>query len=283
VKKSKALLFQPFPLLGKKRSYRNAVFVGLFVTVFLIVFKPFGLEPTLTKAILFGVVTVCALVLCTFLVSLTSFYDEDSWKVYHQLLYYAFLLPVVGFANFLISDLPFTWGSFIEMVGSIMLIGIIPISASVFGKYFIQLKKNLRQAQQLTNELGAGEKKEAGNVTLVSENGKDNISLNLSQLLAIKSEDNYVDIFFEKDSLPAKSLLRNTLQNIEAQISNPRFFRCHRSWLVNMERVEKISGNSGGYLLVLPLLDEPVPVSRLRNADLKQRIGLDKGIPRSAG
>ncbi|WP_319802323.1 LytTR family DNA-binding domain-containing protein [Flavobacterium sp. N1736] len=58
-------------------------------------------------------------------------------------------------------------------------------------------------------------------------------------------------------------LKRISLTQFEKQIAHyPHFFRCHRTYLVNMFKIEKVSGNSQGYLLSFHNTDAKVPVSR---------------------
>ncbi len=56
---------------------------------------------------------------------------------------------------------------------------------------------------------------------------------------------------------------RISLIQFENQLSAyPNIFRCHRAYLVNMFKIEKVTGNSQGYLLSFRESDLKVPVSR---------------------
>jgi DNA-binding LytR/AlgR family response regulator len=50
------------------------------------------------------------------------------------------------------------------------------------------------------------------------------------------------------------------------------FFRCHRSYIVNMDKVTKVKGNSQGYRLCFNELHDTVPVARKMNEELKRKI-----------
>ena len=66
-----------------------------------------------------------------------------------------------------------------------------------------------------------------------------------------------------KDNRPASKLLRLTMKQAEATVaSTPFIVRCHRAFLVNLQRVTKVEGNSQGYRLRLEGCAGEVPVSR---------------------
>lgn len=100
-------------------------------------------------------------------------------------------------------------------------------------------------------------------VELFSENRSEKINLSSQQLILIQSADNYVEIFFKEDDQIQKTLVRNTLKNIEEQLkNNSNIIRCHRTFIVNIKYVTKLTGNYQGFRLKLPDLDTEVPVSR---------------------
>ena len=74
---------------------------------------------------------------------------------------------------------------------------------------------------------------------------------------------NYVTVWFlDNDSLQ-KEVLRATVSSIEEQLSDCAVIRCHRSYLVNVDAVEKVTGNAQGLRLKLSgITQEEVPVSR---------------------
>ncbi|MCA1751378.1 MAG: LytTR family transcriptional regulator, partial [Flavobacteriales bacterium] len=96
-------------------------------------------------------------------------------------------------------------------------------------------------------------------------------------LLAIEAADNYVKLHLDPESADAAGnpfrkteLLRLPLSAAEEALSaRPAFFRCHRSWLVNLDRLENVEGNARGYRLHLEGMKGSVPVSRSRIPDFQ--------------
>ena len=72
-----------------------------------------------------------------------------------------------------------------------------------------------------------------------------------------------MNIIYQKNEASAieNELIRATLKNVEKNVSNP-FLRIHRSYLVNLNHVYKISGNSQGMQLFIKSTEESLPVSR---------------------
>ncbi len=98
-------------------------------------------------------------------------------------------------------------------------------------------------------------------VALSSQSNSDSLLLETERLVLLKSEDNYTTVFYRTENGVKKKLLRGSLTSFEKQLSYP-LFRCHRSFIVNLEAVESSEGNSQGYSLTLADVPMKVTVSR---------------------
>jgi len=66
-----------------------------------------------------------------------------------------------------------------------------------------------------------------------------------------------------------------SLQELEERFATHNFFRCHRGYLVNLDKIKEISPwFSGGYVLKLDGFSAEVPVSRKQAREFKLRVGL---------
>lgn len=100
-------------------------------------------------------------------------------------------------------------------------------------------------------------------ILLFSENKAEKLKLDNSGIYFIKASDNYVEIYFQQNNHIQKKLLRNTLKNIESQLSEHKnYVRCHRTFIVNLIHVNKISKNYKGSFLKILNTEEEIPVSR---------------------
>ena len=100
-----------------------------------------------------------------------------------------------------------------------------------------------------------------------------NFVLQVSDIAAIRSADNYVEIIYlENDTLKSK-LLRNTLKNIEQQLKPyPNFIRSHRTSIVNAQYISKLYRDGNNYSLIINGFNEQIPVSRQYLLKLKESI-----------
>ena len=273
-------LSDPYPYCPNlKKSLFRALLISLFVVAFLAFFQPFELSQANSKyKILFiagyGAVNFLVLLFNTVLEHLVvpGLFKERSWKVYKEILWVAWILFTIGLGNFLYTKLVFNfpesylWG-FLQFQLYTLAVGIFPIIVIVISNYNKQLRKNLELASRMNDDLRNAEdpmEDEQNDITINAENQKDSLQLSVKDLLFIQSEGNYISIFHKVEKEIRRSVLRNTLKNIEKEVaaSSPPLFKTHRSYIVNLDLVEKIKGNSQGLQLYLPELDDFVPVSR---------------------
>jgi len=112
-------------------------------------------------------------------------------------------------------------------------------------------------------------------LTLKGENKGDKLQITLSQLLFIKSADNYCELAILKDSKVSHQLLRSSLTSILKQLPDKSLVqRCHRSYAVNLALVELSTGNAGGLKLVMKPMGLTVPVSRTYVETIKEALSL---------
>jgi DNA-binding LytR/AlgR family response regulator len=110
-------------------------------------------------------------------------------------------------------------------------------------------------------------------VVLQGEGLKERLELPPGDILYIRSSDNYVQVFFRAEGAIRSPLLRSSVKNIEQQLpASSSFFRCHRLFLVNLDLVERVSGNAQGLRLHLRGVEDPVPVSRSLTHTVKERL-----------
>ena len=67
----------------------------------------------------------------------------------------------------------------------------------------------------------------------------------------------------KKKRLYGQTLIRNSIKSIEEQlIIFKNIIRCHRSYIVNLDMVSKMSGNARNFNLHIEKLGFKIPVSR---------------------
>lgn len=95
------------------------------------------------------------------------------------------------------------------------------------------------------------------------EKGILRLSVKKENLLYLESSDNYVNIYYQNKEKISKFLLRNTMKKMEELFQNAEIIRCHRSYMVNFEKVKIIRKDKDGLQLELDLQSAiDIPVSR---------------------
>jgi len=100
-------------------------------------------------------------------------------------------------------------------------------------------------------------------IEFVSDSSNENVSFQLSEIILLKSADNYVEIIYREGTEIKRSMIRSTLKNTEVQLKPySSFIRCHRTVIVNSTYIQKINFKIGNYSLSLKEYEEEIPISR---------------------
>lgn len=270
------ILRQPYPFPHKSVgvSLRKSLVEGAGVALFFIVFQPFGLNEWQHPQKLWvligfgGIVSICTAFNRSILPAIfPKFFNEQKWVVWKEIADVLFLLALITCANMFYSKLffhylPLTPIGFIAMFFIVALVGLIPISFGVMSNYIYQLKKYNQTIVVQPSETIKPEEKTIIPIKLIAENEKDIVEITSDDLFFIESSDNYSTVFYQNDKSLQKELLRSSLTRLEGQINLPNIVRCHRSYIVNLDKVEKVTGNAQGYKLHLKSSELTVPVAR---------------------
>lgn len=281
------LLNQPYPCEEPvRRRWLKAFWIGAFVGLFLLIFQPFGLivwktPYKIAKILGFGLISflVTAGINLTMPFLFPKYFSNERWTVGREILWITVHISLIGLTNFFY--LQWLIGTSIympDLAGMIVvtfIIGLFPSAASVMVNYIIRLRKYSQAASELPvrehPENRISEK--PGDdvlITLTAENEKDRLSIPAPDLLYIESSDNYSTVVYLNDGQVVKTLLRSSLSRLETQLvrNNSTIVRCHRSFVVNLENVEKVTGNAQGYKLHLQNGLFQLPVARKYNDTL---------------
>ena len=103
-----------------------------------------------------------------------------------------------------------------------------------------------------------------GLVRFHDENKKLKFVIAPSALFYIKSEENYVRIFYEENRKLRSYVLRNSMKTIEELTYQHGMRRCHRSYILNPAHVKVLKKEPDGVILAEMDFDgiDPIPVSK---------------------
>ncbi|MEM9933517.1 MAG: LytTR family DNA-binding domain-containing protein [Bacteroidota bacterium] len=242
---------------------------GLFIAGFLWFFKPFDLNIlayTHTEVLFFGIITSAVFLLFQVVLPnlLPTIFSENKWRVWHQLCFYAMALFIIATLNGLyinyLNELDFSWQNYIWIIIRTMVLGIFPIGFYVLFSHNQKLKRNTTTAQQLETWI----EEDKGSVTdrahhIHTQLKEEAFVLQENTFLYANASGNYLYVYTTEGK---RSIHRITLQSFQQQLSSAYLIRCHRSYLVNLQQVDSISGNAQGLSLHLRYLNVAIPVSR---------------------
>jgi DNA-binding LytR/AlgR family response regulator len=291
-------LKQPYPInLHWGSLIKGGSLGGVFVTFFLVVFKPFSSYEGLSQvqifwiSLQFGLVTVAwTLVWSIFIKALPNIFTEEGWTVWREIVFHVFFIMGIGTFNMIYASNAFnyglSWHIFWQWQWITLSIGIFPMVLSVMYKQIKWMKQYSLEAANLSAQVATKENLPfntyedplktliaSQKLTLIGENLNETLSILPEQLVYISAADNYVQIFYLENKQVKSKMLRATLRKIEdALVDYAQFYRCHRTFLVNLQKVQRISGNAQGYKLHLQDVEVTLPVSRSLNEEIQQKI-----------
>ena len=280
--------------LLKKKYPQNYViknpFIGTFILLlicigFIIIYKPLGLSKSrflgyeLTMVVYFFVLLGPLIGVIKILKSTNYFSDAKEWTLIKEIISILIILFVMGigayFAAFLLENPENRWNlsTFFDSLLKVFKIGIVPLLFFTFIKYPYLITTDIVQ-NYTPNPLSPADTEEL--IHIISQLKKEELSFYPSQLIYAESDGNYVVFYLEMDNQLKKRIVRNSISNVEQQLSTFTFImRTHRAFIINMNKIKTKKGNSLGYHLLLLGTDAEIPVSRQKTRDfdrlLKQR------------
>lgn len=283
----RVFLRQPFPFyISLTRILFFSFTIGLFVSVFLLIFKPFGSGEYILEGrtwILWGYGFVTFLILLVDMLVwpavFPGFFNETKWNVAKGIGFQFWHIISIGTANLLYAA--FVGEKEIRLLAvpgyllQALAVGFFPITIGIFSIQSILLKKHAESTKRLNDNILALESRTAEPeknpqiVAFSSEGGKEEVEIRLQDLLFIKSADNYVEIYRSENDKIKRIFLRSSLKRIEQDLKDhPFLFKCHRAFLVNIKNISRVAGNSQGYQLIFKGIEYAIPVSRYTSKNL---------------
>jgi hypothetical protein len=280
-------LKKPLPFqLSLQSRFLAAASVSLFVFMFLWVFKPFGISGfsgNITAVCAgYGIVTFISMlaVSVAFPVFFPGLFFEEKWTVSREIIYTLAIITVITAGNVFYSS--WIWNTrlsvpdFVNFGIITIAVAVIPVAVISLVKQNILLRRNLKSAARISENLYHKERltsKIGELITIPAGNTRDDFRVEAGNLLYIKAADNYVEAFYVDNQEVKSRLVRATLRNTQSNLKKySQFYRCHRTYIVNLEKIVRVTGNAQGYKLILEKCDEVIPVARSMNQEITMRL-----------
>ncbi len=282
------LLRSPYPTLYQR--WKAVVIPAVIIFFILYTLQPFGISRIEGNKLV--VVAGSALVaagasgIFTYLLPalFPSYYKEQNWTVGKYLLNLFWLLLLIAIGIWAYQS----WLMGIWLGGRLLLLSFcwVMVLAPFPAVYFLLwnrnllLTRNLREAMEMNlylsrkvrvedkaedKKFSDAEKGISSELLIFSGGTKERLEVEADYFCYAEAEGNYVNVVYcpVKGGRAVQKLLRVTMKQAEEAIAaSSHIIRCHRAFLVNMQRVARVDGNSQGYRLQLEGCKEEVPVSR---------------------
>lgn len=260
-------------LYEKKNSITLILFTALFALLFINLFQPFGSRnwyPGVSDVKYFAFSSL--IILTGMLVVVISRVILAYRSKRHSIFYWHYGLWILAeivamsifytlFAQFFPKDgvIRDISDSFRQSLYNTALVLLLPYAISWL---YFSWKEKSTLLEHLVQEKGV----DAATKTMISfrdEKGELKISIVTENLLFIESADNYTTLHYLNKSKQSHYLLRNSLKRLEEPLTDTSLVRCHRSYMVNMDKVKILKKVSGGIMLELDEENTPdIPVSK---------------------
>ncbi len=281
-------LSQPYPIYdSSKRRWIIILGMGFFVYLFLLFFRPFGLNTIPSEAlhfILIGYGLICSSILFIDLIVIPflfpSIFKEEKWTVGKEIIYILWNISTIGLGNAFYThwqwNVNFTIQWLLNFQFMTLMVAGLPVFALVLIKQITLLRKILKETHLLNQTMNHKKRLDAFQEEMIlisAENPRDNLMIRAYDLMYINAADNYIEVHYLENGSMKKKLIRSSLKNARNDLrAYTAFYRCHRAWIVNLDMVKSITGNSQGYRLLIENSELQIPVSRNLNLEIGQRL-----------
>lgn len=255
----------PGYLLEKNRLVGTVTFSVLFALIFLNLYIPFsdtawfGLGNSQTFLFTAGFAFISILIM---VISRTVMYHTSRLWEFTYLGYVLWcimeVLLICAFYTFVTVDVVRSGGGgWIRVFSRALLYGSISliIPYILTGMYFTIMEKNrtirLMNSPDVVSDEQVSSKSE-GKITLFDNSGALRLSVRTSNLYYIESDDNYIKVWYMDSGGELKTyMMRCRLKTVEQSFQDTSLVRCHRKYIVNLDRVKVLRREKDTYYLEL--------------------------------
>ncbi len=269
--------------------------ISLAVVVIIALLQPFGvdrIESHKYPIILgYGFLTAIALLVSEFITSFVFRMKRGSKSKYRIVIINALVTLIMGFLITCYASVIFTGNiksAFFDSNGGFTLYAfwincfyaiVISFFLSIYS-YFVdrnrllseRLKEEIELNKALERRASLSHISQSESIDIVAKdeekiiikgNTKESLGVLPSMLQFIEAEGNYINVFYLENGVSQKKTLRCTLKQIEELFKDySNIIRCHRAFIVNIDKIKHVDGNAQGYRLHIDDTDRTVLVSR---------------------
>lgn len=237
----------------------------LFFFSFALLYKPFNIEEILDLGkdlFAFNVTIMSCIVLVTLIMTRSLFFAINKRKGMGEGWYLFWCFAEIVAISLFVSL--YFWlmdggkhhffAVMVEAIQDIFLTLIFPYLIIHLALLYNDRESAVATAHPLPVRNGA----EPVHVKFYDSNKNQKFAATQSSILYITAQDNYLRIYYLDNDKVSSYLLRNSITNVENYCAEYGLVRCHRSFIINSQRIKLLKKEKEGY--VYAVLDGPEPL-----------------------
>ena len=113
-------------------------------------------------------------------------------------------------------------------------------------------------------------------INIADNKGVLKLSVKLDNLYFIKAEDNYTIVYYSRNGMLNRYMIRCKIQTIEDGFRDTPLIRCHRTFIVNAKKIKVLRHESDGLYIDFDFEGiDPIPVSKTYSEAVVKRFSGD--------
>lgn len=241
---------------------KTAFLTGLGISLFLFLFKPFGIENEqerfMTYIIAYGLITFGVTLIFSFFQKRIIDEQSPSFTFWKWIVGILILITFIAIGNYLLWHFMngfsgIYWPALFRAVYVTLLVGLFPICISGAYRLYVNKGRYMKMADAMEQDLKTHVDSTKETIAIAD------MTFFKNEFLFAEAMENYVNIHLGNSR---SNTIRITLTALENILNDYGLLRCHRSYIVNTEKVVSVSGNAQGLKLKLAESEQEVPVSR---------------------
>lgn len=245
-------------LTDRRNTQRQLIFISVFALVFVNLYSPFEVSSTfnLTDIQLFAYSSLVILAgLLIIAISRIILHQVTRKKVFSNGNYILWITAEIISLAAVYVVLQFFFveepgddllSRYKESLKTTTLVLLFPYTLSYL---YLSWQEKKNKLEQLSAEKKLEKPEIPAFIAFKDEKGELKFSVKTEDLLYLEAADNYVIIHYTDGKSNEKFMIRNSMKNLEKELSEFGIFRCHRSYMVNFSRVKIVKKEKDGLVL----------------------------------
>ena len=271
----------PIPsfIYKKKNQIMMVLFVPLFALAFILIYKPLdfnqldekllpwlNISPNLKNHILsFCIVLIGMAVAAISRAIMTAYTKRRAISYQTYIIWVAceivIMTLIYTIVSVITSDVEDPTSIFYNTLIKTILILLFPY---VMTYVYLIWQERVRELKTIRKRLEEDENiLQKAYIQIFDEKGKMQLSVRREHLLVIESADNYVCVWYMNGDAIRKMMVRTTLKQVAEQLAESNILRCHRSYIINLDRVRVLRREKEGIFVEFGIEGLPdIPISK---------------------